>query len=127
MEKKGQDLITSLILKTEKNQAIWNKTSRAKEFQLDFSKGRITIDLWTDEDQNELADFRMYNSNGDEIFTVVADYRSDNEDYKLIQKLNKTVSDKYYKVQETIESFIKEMSSENTIGEEIKGLDDVPF
>lgn len=131
MEKNIQDLIDSLTLKTEKNQAIWTKTSRGNEFALDLSKGRITTDLWVDQAGEYLADFRIYNEDGVEINSVIVDVQLEPVAYRAIQKLNKAIKNKYYKIEETIESIAEEVSGEKIIGDDTKRddkiKDDVPF
>jgi len=115
MEKNTEDLMEQLILKTEKKQAIWSKTSRSNEFELILSKGKITTDLWSTEEQDHLADFRIYNEDGTEIKSIVIS-NQDVYDYKLLERLHNSIKNKYYKIDETIESIVKEVSGDNIVG-----------
>jgi len=116
MEKVAQDLINRLIQKTEKNQAVWNKTSRSNEFKIELSNGKITTDVWFNEEESWSGDFRLYNDNGDEIYSVCVQNDSESEDFNLLSKLNTVIKNKYYKVEETIEGVLEEVSGDDIIG-----------
>lgn len=115
-------LIEKLRSKTESREAIWKKTSRDTEFKLEFQKGAVTIDNWTD-DFGSFVDIRIINENGDEVEGVVFDSNTP-EQYSVLQDLSELIKKSYYKTDETFKTLIDELDSDKIVG---KGKDDLPF
>jgi hypothetical protein len=127
MEQKIIDLIRKLITKTNNKQAIWKITSRSSEFSLDLPSGKITIDQlsWFDNLGSPFysADFKIYNENGEEIYSSLYSKHENPDEYNLLDELHKTAKSSYYKVDEIVDSFIKKLDSKDFVG----GDDDMPF
>lgn len=107
MNEKIIQLINKLIQNTEGGKIEWVKTSRDTEFKADFINGAISSDLW-DESGTLKCDFRVYNSRGDQVAFWV--YKSNEEEYKLLAKLNSTIFRKYLKIDETLEGILEELN-----------------
>ena len=118
MDEKIIQLIKSLTLKTIMNKAKWNKTSRDTEFKLILSDGSITVDAWFDEERGEACnDFRLYNKNGDGVYSMLNSYGEHSEKFDLVNDLHSAAKGKFYKIDETIDSILKEVDSVLTVGE----------
>jgi hypothetical protein len=122
ISEKLKTLIEKLKIKTESRQALWKKTSRDTEFKLEFQKGAVTIDNWTD-DIGTFVDLRIINENGDEVEEVVFNSNSF-EQYIILQELSELVKKSYYKTDETFKTLLDELDSDKIVG---KGKDDLPF
>jgi hypothetical protein len=122
--------IQQLIKKTENKQAIWNKTSSSEQFKLILDKGTIIIDKNYDRDDgSEYFQLSLINEDGYTIeniagYPVVNDYYFDS-----LHNLYFTVNGIFYKVDETIDEFLKELDSDKEIGREKDSKEDVdtPF
>jgi hypothetical protein len=120
-----ENLILALIEKTNKKEAIWGKTSRPNEFKLNFEKGAVTSDLW-DKNGDEIVDFSIYNSFGDQIYNYSA--QKGEVGYEILLELHNNAKREFYKVDETISNLFNEVKSDKSIGNRVieKG-DDLPF
>lgn len=116
-------LINSLKKKTHNNEAKWSTTSRKTEFKLSLSQGSVTIDKWTDS-SGSFCDITIYDKNGVNIDRVV--YNRSSSIFSELSDLIDLVRRKYYKVDETIDVFIKELDKEGNVGK-INKDDDLPF
>lgn len=115
-------LIDVLIQKTEKNEAIWSKTSREDEYKIDLGKGAITVDSWVDNESGQnLVDIAVFNENGDRIDALYFSTHDDVE-YRYVLALHTLARRAYYKIDETFNNIFKEISKEGTIGTDSKGL-----
>jgi len=112
------DLIDRLIEKTEKGQAVWNKTYRDTEYALRFKRGKITIDRWTGEDY-ELVDLILCNERGEKINSLNFCTISGNMEYSKLIELYELVQRGYLMTDETVNSFFKELDEDGVIGERI--------
>ena len=112
-------IIERLKEKTSKNEASWSKTNRDTEFKLDFGKGAITIDNWSDS-HNEYVDCNILNENGDKVDGVVFPFVEETTNFLYLQELYTMVKRSYYKTDETFENILKELKSDNKIGFEKK-------
>jgi hypothetical protein len=111
IEKKYADLINKIIQKTEQGKLQWDKTNRGTEYFMNFSDGKITTDMWVDEDGNKRTDFIIFNNNGDSIWSVSVTKGGSPEEYQFIASLHQNIRKKYYKIEETIDSLIKDLDS----------------
>jgi hypothetical protein len=128
-------LIDKLIEKTNNKQAIWKKTP-SSEFRLDFKSGVITTDIWTEE-YSDVVNMTIYNDDGEKIDQLTFCDARDRNDYDILIRLYQTVKRNYLKVDETIGGMLRELSSEEPIGNndikenknvsEPDGFDDIPF
>lgn len=132
IEKKYMDLIQKLVEKTKKKEVIWTKTSRDDEFKVSLSSGSITIDHWNDHVSQPSVDFAIRNENGDSIGYISFFKEEDLESYTIIRNLNNLARESYYKVDETIDSFFKQLSDDSQVGKADENSshddsDDLPF
>ncbi len=117
-----QKLIDKLIDKTQRNQAIWDKTSRENEYKLELGKGSITVDNWEHEFEMHV-DINLRNDRGDIVDSISR--TKGTVDYDSIMQLHTVAKKSFYKVDETIDSIFKELDSDKIIGK--RGSDDLPF
>lgn len=109
-------LIEKLIKKTTAGQANWKKTSRDTEFKLEFQKGAVVTDNWTD-GEGLHVDLAILNDNGDIVERVIYDYEQE-EDYKKILEVYELAKKSYFKSDETIKNIFEELESDKIIGKE---------
>lgn len=128
------DMIVHLYQKTEEKKAIWQKGSRDNEFSIAFRSGSLVIDKWYENDRDvTYYDFQIYNDNGDQIYGSSPVDSSNEGLYHALENLHDSVVRCYYKVDETIKKFSKELNGEGIIGEESSESsvsipeDDIPF
>ena len=95
-------LIEKLRSKTESKQAIWKKTSRDTEFKLEFQKGAVVTDNWTD-GEGLHVDLAILNDNGDIVERVIYDYEQE-EDYKKILEVYELAKKSYFKSNQCFKS-----------------------
>lgn len=123
---KIEELVKSIIIKTNAGKANWGKTARVDEFKLFFEKGAITTDSWSLDDGNiVLFDFAIYNLNGDRI-----EYFSRgpiDDGYQYLSELHEVARRDYYKVDETISGLFDEIKSEKSVGKRVEESGDLPF
>ena len=102
------ELINKLLNKTELNELTWETTSRETEFKVDFYNGSVSTDKWFDaQTLSENIDFKIFNTNGDEIGSWV--FESDEEGAKILSNLYETVKRKYLKIDETLDGIFSEL------------------
>lgn len=111
------DLFEKLIDKTKKNEAIWQKTNRDSEFILKIHSGKITIDKWVaDEDDEVVIDFAIYNPSGEKIEYDQFRFSSEPQEFNFLNRLYTAITKKYHKVEETIANIKKEIGSSAILG-----------
>jgi hypothetical protein len=120
------DMINQLFQKTEEKKTIWQKGSRDNEFSIVFKSGLFVIDKWN-ADHEIYYDFQIYNDNGDRIYGTNPVDPSNEGLYHALENLHDSVMRCYYKVDETIMNFSKELNGDGIIGEESAPGDDIPF
>ncbi len=134
LPEKLKNLIVLLKEKTDLKKAIWNKTSGEDQFKLSISDGSsIVIGKYSGNHDNLHIMLLVFNSNGDAIErydTEVEEYNK--EEWDLVFSFHKSVSDSYYKVEETMDALLQQISSQDVIGESEKPNvvpedDDLPF
>lgn len=112
-------MLSQLRLKTRKGRAFWNKRSRDNEFSIKFRTGTLVIDEnYNPEEGQTYCDFQIYNDNGDQIYSSGGLTPSSGELYIELRALHEAVHRAYYRVEETMQGFAKELEGEETIGEE---------
>ncbi len=128
-------LITKLVENTNDGRLIWDKTGTSNEYTVKIHGTRILIDRWADEDEDHVAEFSVFNDNGDQIVHYAEGDKQRNSDYELIKTLHDVVIKKYFKVEETIAELFDALDKPVTYGqegskskqEEAKDDDDIPF
>jgi len=126
MSPEYKTFITKLKDKTKSKMAIWNKTSREDEFILKMAEGSVTVDNWeNDNDGANCTDLRIWNNKGEVIDNLT--YVSGSPDYRELKDLHEIVKRSYFKIEDTLESFIKELDSKRVTGKEEPEEDDLPF
>ena len=125
---KVKQLTDKLLEKTIANQVVWNRSSGFDGFQLILNSGSLSIDNYYNEDsrQHEIS-ISLYNEDGVTIESITYGNKDDKEDFKYYENFYKTVKRKYLKVDETIDSFFKEINTDGKVGNVIKDNDDLPF
>lgn len=126
IDKKYISLIEKLIEKTESKKANWYKTSAENEFLLSLEKSTITTDLWVNE-EGEWADLNIRNDNGNIVTNLCVNRRTNPSEFALLSKLNSAAKESYYKIDETFNSILKELNSNDTIGSAPSPFDELPF
>lgn len=126
MMEKIEKLINVLWEKTKKSEADWKKTSSQTEFQLQFEKGRITIDSFSGEDYEgnkiNIVSINLYNEVGEEIYAYSKSLQNQKDRYYELLDFYNDVKASCFRVSETIDSMLNEAQSNSVIGE-----DKLPF
>lgn len=134
-------IIELLIAKNKDRKAIWNKTSGNNQFKLSANDGSAITIAYSENNYNNEDSYEIiiFNNNGDAIERYSTDYQgTTSEDYNLFNNLYKSVTDSYYKVDETMDTLLKSLSSQDVIGnneeeEKLNNIalppedDDLPF
>lgn len=131
MSENIENLIRSLVQKTNKKEAIWGKTSGQNEFKLIFDTGAVTTSLWNVEEM-DVINIAIYNKFGDKIENY---YANENEDeFELLKELHDSARKEFYKVDDTLKGLFEELKGIKSIGKrEIENEppsnndDDLPF
>lgn len=125
MEPKIKLLIDHLLDKTKKKEANWDRIGTSDSFQLFLDNGRVAMDKFVSNKGNLFYQFSIINLNEDNILTInktkelnkypiVKD--KDNDDYELLRGLHVEIRKAYFKVEETIEELLSEISKDGEIG-----------
>lgn len=134
LPEKLKKIVILLKDKTDLRKTLWNKTSANDQFKLLMADGSSIV-IWryhSDHDQLQLM-LTVFNSNGDAIERYDTEVEEFNkEDWDLLMTFHKSVSDSYYKVEETMDALIQQISSQDVIGISENGGsvpddDDLPF
>lgn len=116
MEERIKSLIQLLEKKTRGNDAVWSRTSSDNEFKIDINNSTITTDMWTVENTT-YYEFVILNENGDTVERIaVGDDDPFSTEFEIVTNFYEAVRNSYFKVDETIENILKELSSTNKIG-----------
>lgn len=117
-------LIEKLSKKTLGKQAIWNKTSRESQFELELTVGAILIDVWNTSSDN-YAGLIIMNEDGIAIEDVKV-IANKSTDYALVVDLYNIVKRQYYDVDGVLQNIFTELDNEDIVG---KAIDDdgLPF
>lgn len=109
MNDKIKDLVKRLIAFTENGKLTWEKTSLNTEFKTDLKDGSVSTDNWEDEELGltRFVDFKIFNSNGDEIGNWI--FESSSDDFEFLNQLHSAVKRKYLKIDETLDGFFNEL------------------
>lgn len=120
---KLNNLIDKLNDKTVAKQANWTKSSGDQEFKISLKTGPLTIQKFRDYSyQNQMVIVSIYNLDGNlienyEIQEGMSGYDSANELFLNVKRV-------FYKVEETVDSILDQLDSDDILGEEEQ---DLPF
>lgn len=134
---KLKKIIILLRDKTLEKKAIWNKTSGDEEYKLIIGEGSsIVVGEHFGNYNHEYIQIVIYNNQGQPVERYSNEEESEPEDNKLVWSFHKAARDSYFKVDETMESLLNEISQQDIIGEKIEPVspapspgedDDLPF
>jgi len=129
---KLRKLIELLTQKTLNKKAIWNRGSGDNQFKLSVGAGvSLTVTQWFDSYKDEVGyQIVVFNDNGQAIERYDTSDETNKEDFELLRIFHKAANDQYYKVEETMETLLNLIISEDVIGntEEAEPEDDgLPF
>ncbi|HDZ06399.1 hypothetical protein LCGC14_0520900 [marine sediment metagenome] len=113
-----KDLIAKLKEKTKNNNAKWQTSSGENEFQIKLDAGKIVIDSFHNEYDNEwYVSFGIYNKEGNEVIRNTVEQSDISGDYELLLDFHETVQNSYLKTDETINKMIFEINGKDEVGE----------
>ncbi|MEO8886689.1 MAG: hypothetical protein ABI367_11540 [Mucilaginibacter sp.] len=133
---KLKKLIALLTAKTLEKKAIWNKGSYDNQFKLSLSDGiAIAVHQWEDNFQNPFWEVVIFNDQGDPIEKYETSTETSKEDFSLLKAFHKAANDRYYKVEETMDTLLHSIESQDVIGKKDELItfapppeeDDLPF
>lgn len=131
-------IVTLLRDKTLEKKAIWNKTSGQDEYKLQIGEGSsIVVSFDYGNYDSEYITISIFNKNGDMVERYDTENEKDEDSSILLWSFHKAARDSYYKVEETMEHLLNEISKQDVVGikEEKKIIppamlgedDDLPF
>lgn len=126
MEEKTKLLIDNLSSKTSKKEAKWERFGRTDKFNLLLDSGVVSIDKIST-NKGIIYQLSISNLKGDTIYQlngIKKEAFTFDSDYDLLRDLHQNVKKSYFKVNETIDGLLGEISKEGEIGKE---SDDLPF
>lgn len=110
-------IVSLLKDKTSDKKAIWNKTSGQDEYKLLIGEGSSIVVSYDYGNYNsEFITISIFNSNGDMVERYDNENELDLESNELLWSFHKTARDAYYKVDETMESLLNEISKQDVVG-----------
>jgi hypothetical protein len=122
------ELVEKLSSRTEERKIIWQKSSSSGEFKLQLASGTLTIVRYEGDYNNRpFIVINIYNDRGDKIDVIEAE--DSTQEFNALEQLYSFVRRSYYRVDETIDSFFDELSTDKIIGVEGKEEEeeDLPF
>lgn len=132
-----KEFIDLLVTRTKSKNAIWNRGSGSDSYQIVIGTGSVTIDRYDDDYGNvETFTFNIFNENGDLIDSYSASNAGMDDTikvYQLLKNLHDEARRCFYKIDETLLSFMEELKKPGTIGKQMeppkqeKKSDDLPF
>ena len=120
---KLHELMIRLNEKTLAKQIIWKKSSGSEEFKLSLKTGPITIQKVQQRYNSAYIEISLYNLDGDMIENHIVSEA--HKDYQAALDLFTNVRRTFYKVEETLDDILSQLSTDDTIGKDED--DDLPF
>ena len=115
---KLKQIITLLKDKTLSKKAIWNNASGGEQYKLLTGGGSsIVVTLLYGNYNAEYYEVAVYNTDGQAVEIYSSEAENDHDDLMLIKSFHKAARDSYYKVDETMDSLLEELSKQDIIGE----------
>ena len=113
MERNIKTLLENLIIKTNTDEALWERAGKNNLYSLTLLTGTIRI--------SALAEggyaFTIDNSKAERIYTIESQKDAPlPEDYEILKGFYTTVKHKYLKVDETIKGLISESGKKGNVG-----------
>ena len=136
---KLKKILTLLRDKTIDKKAIWNKTSGEEQYKLSIGGGSsIVISLLYGNYNVEYFEVAIFNTIGQAVEIYNTESEAENDDTTLMRTFHKAARDSYFKVDETMDSLLEELSKQDIIGKvevvppplpptKNTGEDDLPF
>lgn len=135
---KLKKLIVLLTAKTLDKKAIWNKGSYDNQFKLSLPNGiAVAVHQWDDNYQNSFWEVIVFNDQGNPIerYETSSDSETSRDDFALLKSFHKAANDQYYKVEETMDTLLNSIETQDIIGTKDELInfapppddDDLPF
>lgn len=110
-------IVSLLKDKTTEKKAIWNKTSGQDEYKLQIGEGSsIVVSFDYGNYDTEYITIRIFNNNGEMVESYDTDNEEDAPSNQLAWAFHKAARDSYYKVDETMENLLNEISKQDIVG-----------
>lgn len=114
---KLKQILTLLKDKTIDKKAIWNKTSGEEQYKLLIGGGSsVVVSLLYGNYNAEYFEVTIFNTLGQAVEIYSTESESENDDAVLMRTFHKAARDSYYKVDETMDSLLEELSKQDIIG-----------
>ena len=110
-----EQIVAKLIMKTQEGKAIWERSERETEYLLKFSKGTVVLDHYKNA-FDKVIDLAILNSDGNQVDYFEISKKENERDYNDLKKLYEIIYSKDFKIDETIESILRELDSDGVIG-----------
>ena len=115
---KLKQIITLLKDKTLSKKAIWNNASGGEQYKLLTGGGSsIVVTLSYGNYNAEYYEVAVFNTNGQAVEMYSSESEDNLFDLALVKSFHKAARDSYYKVDETMDSLLDELSKQDVIGE----------
>lgn len=128
MEAKIRSLVESLNTKTLSKEAKWERPGKADQYILTLDKGIVKIDRVVTKLGTVQYLISVVNKTGDVIIKQSGirkkDATSTSADYDLLKTFYENIQRTYFKVEETLDDLLNEVSKKGEIG---KNSDDLPW
>ena len=121
MEAKIKKLIENLLEKTKKRETKYDRIGNGERFILILESGNVLIEKFLSTKGNRVYQFSILNLKGDIILNVqeIKDQGFPlSEGYILLRNLHEEIKKAYFKVDETIDGLLGELSKEGEVGKE---------
>jgi len=120
-------IVSLLKEKTLTKKAIWNKTSGQDEYKLTIGEGSsIVVSENFGNYNQEYITICIFNSGGDLVERYDNEQETDDESNSLVLSFHKSARDAYYKVDETMEHLLDEISKLDVVGKKEEKTFDLP-
>ncbi len=111
IEQKYKEIIEKLVSSTRQKRIKWEKTSRDTEFKVVLGSSMVTTDNWLLDTGTKCVDLGLWNSNGELAGRIAfEDNELEGEDYRTLLELYTLVKNSYYKVDETFDEILNNLS-----------------
>lgn len=120
MDIETRTIISSLIAKTKRHEAIWNEGNRKGEYQLVLDRAMIVVALNVKQPSQPIYAFFIYNDNG-----VIAESHyisTKGVEFDMLKELYEIVENAVLKIEVTKQAIIEQINSPVIVGQEDDGL-----
>jgi hypothetical protein len=139
MDDRYIELLKSIIIKTNEDNAIWKDTSTSDQYALYLDSGSIIVDYYQERNHPEYGSqpegygVTIINRDGVEIEDIKRWSSEGGEAFDIIRDLYHTAKRSFLKVDETIDGMIEEVENKDRVGrreeqeDTFEPDDDLPF